>query len=230
MGLTKNELLHYWNYFRTLCKRLDNTRQYISHSVEGDELKFKDVTSWEFQQILFLAAMEFENISKQICYHFDNSFNIRNSDIKKITKFILNKYPNIGKTEIITDYQVMKPLELWKIYQDSPNDKEKVIGIPWWNDYDNLKHQSFKMFHLATLNNAVSSLASLMVIELYLMREITGSVIISLEKPCDYFSSPYPSDLLCTEEMALPDFSGAPNKNLVQDESLNICTIGSYNI
>lgn len=79
--------------------------------MENNELKYKDVTSWEFQQIIFLAAMEFENLSKQICHHFDNSFNIRNSDIKKITKVILDKYPNIGQTEIITDYHVMKPLE-----------------------------------------------------------------------------------------------------------------------
>ncbi len=68
------------------------------------------------------------------------------------------------------------------------------------------------------MNNAVNSLASLMVIELYMMREFTGSVNLSLEKPCDYFRSPYASDFLCTAEKALPDFADPKDKGLIQDD------------
>ena len=60
--ITSEKMRFYWEYFRTLCKRFDNTRGYIDHSLnEYNQLKYGDVCSWEFQQILILTAVEFEN-------------------------------------------------------------------------------------------------------------------------------------------------------------------------
>lgn len=224
MAITKEEVVHYWNYFRSLCRRLENTRQYVDHSAEDGILKHGKVNSWEFQQILLLSAMEFENVCKQICLRFDPDFNIAYGDIKQITKRILNKYPNIGMTEVETDYQMLHPLSQWKIAKDSPNSKEYVTGLSWWDDYDNLKHQTFQKFHLATLENAVNSLASLMVIELYMMKEIIGSVNLFLDKPCEYFKSTYAGDLLCSGEKALPDFEDK-DKGIVQGEAIILNTL-----
>ena len=206
MSMTEKEIKHYWNYFCSLCKRLDSTRQYIDHSSESNELKNASVNSFEFQQIIILASMEFENISKAICLNIDNDFNLSNANIKKITETILQKYPNIGETVITSDYQTLQPLKDWRIIVDIDSGKKSVSGISWWDDYSNIKHQTFWKFNLATLKNAVNALASLMVLELYLMQSIIGSVKMSLEIECEYFNNEYSGAILCTEGEDLPDF------------------------
>lgn len=221
--ITESEVIHYWNYFRTLCTRLEKTRQYLDHDIDDEgNLKHGKVNSWEFQQILFLSAMEFENVCKQLCLHFDPDFSLAYADIRQITKRILNKYPNIGLTEITTDYQALRPLSHWKIKKDAPNSREYVSGLSWWDAYGNLKHQTFQKFELATLENAINSLSSLLVIEIYLMKEITGHLNPLLNKPCDYFNASYASSILCTGEKALPDFDGPDNKDLVQGNALSL--------
>ena len=172
MAVSEKEVKHYWNYFCSLCKRLDNTRQFVDHSSNNNELKNASVNSFEFQQIILLSAMEFENVSKAICLSIDSNFNIQNANIRKITETILQKYPRIGETEITSDYQTLRPLENWKVVTDPADGKKRVEGVSWWDDYSNIKHQTFWKFNLATLNNAVSALAALMVMELYLMSRI----------------------------------------------------------
>ena len=88
MAMTEKEVKHYWNYFCSLCKRLDNTRQYVDHSSVDNELKNASVNSFEFQQIILLSAMELENISKAICLGIVSGFNIKNANIRKITETI----------------------------------------------------------------------------------------------------------------------------------------------
>ena len=206
MAMTEKEVKHYWNYFCSLCRRLENTRQFVDHSSDSNELKNASVNSFEFQQIILLSAMEFENISKAICLDIDSNFNLQNANIKKITETILQKYPKIGDTVVTTDYQTLQPLKDWKIIVDSTTGKKTVGGIPWWDDYSNIKHQTFWKFNLATLNNAVSALSSLMVLELYLMKSTLGSVMMSLSTECDYFNCVYPGAILCNGETPLPDF------------------------
>lgn len=126
MALSEKEVKHYWNYFCSLCKRLDKTKQYVDHSSENNELKNATVNSFEFQQIILLASMEFENISKAICLNIDSNFNLQNANIRKISETILHKYPSIGQTTIRTDYQVLQPLKNWKIATDE-NGKKYVV-------------------------------------------------------------------------------------------------------
>ena len=209
MAMSEKEVKHYWNYFCSLCKRLDNTRQFVDHSSNNNELKNASVNSFEFQQIILLSAMEFENVSKAICLSIDSNFNIQNANIRKITETILQKYPRIGETEITSDYQTLRPLENWKVVTDPADGKKRVEGVSWWDDYSNIKHQTFWKFNLATLNNAVSALAALMVMELYLMQSMLGSTMMSLSIECDYFNSEYPGAILCAEGKALPDFESS---------------------
>jgi len=207
MDTAEKEILHNWNYFCSLCKRLDSTRQYVDHSTENNVLKNNSVNSFEFQQLIILASIEFENICKQICLSIDSSFNVKNANIKQITLKILERYPNIGQTEIMSDYQTLRPLQNWGTHIDnSDNNKIKVKGIEWWDDYGNIKHRAFLHYELATLENAIKALASLMVLELYYMKIKLNSVKISMEKKCDYFGNNYTGDILCTKEKGLPDF------------------------
>ncbi len=216
--MTKKEVQHYWNYFCSLTKRLQSTIQYVDHSANDEgELKNGSVCSFEFQQIITLAAIEFENICKVICLDIDSNFSYQYADIKKITKEILKKYPRIIETEVKSDYQVLKPLKNWKIDKDEQS-RDKVFGLTWWDDYSDLKHQTFKKFELATLDNAVNSVASLMVMELYLIRIMLGTVeTLLLDTKCDYFVCGYAGDFICTSGELLPDFQEHnENKDSVQ--------------
>lgn len=194
----KNEVIHQWNYFCSICSKLENTRQYVEHSNK----KHLSVYSLEFQQILILASMEFENLSKQLCVIINSKFNLK-SNIIKISQTILDKYPRIVETIIHTDYRIIKPLEKWKINKDEKG-KKIVIGLDWWDDYNLVKHQGFINYNHSTLENAINSVSALMVIELYLIYIRYGTI--NLNKQCDYFDTEYFSKGLITEEGRLPDF------------------------
>ena len=189
---------HYWNYFCSLCSKLEKTKQYIDHSNSNH----MSVYSFEFQQIIILAAVEFENISKQLCLTIDSTFDTK-SDIIKITEKITSKYPKITETEIMTDYEILKPLKGWRISNNSNNNKS-LNGLKWWEAYNKIKHKGFKNFNLATLENAINATASLLVLELYLMYNHIGQLF--QEKSCEYFTTKYQSEYLITEEKKLPDF------------------------
>ena len=81
-----------------------------------------------------------------------------------------------------------------------------VDGIQWWDDYSNIKHQTFWKFNLTTLKNAVDALASLMVLELYLMQINLGDLMMSLNIESEYFSNEYAGAILCSKGNNLPDF------------------------
>ncbi|MCD8396006.1 MAG: hypothetical protein LUD12_02250 [Lachnospiraceae bacterium] len=210
--MTEKEVLHYWNYFCSLTRRLQNTTQYVDHRADNNgNLKNGNVCSFEFQQIITLAAIEFENVSKIICLEIDPDFNYKSSSIKNITKKILKEYPLITETEIDSDYQMLKPLEGWHIGKDKKDEegkegKDKVFGLEWWNDNTDLKHQAFIRFDSATLKNAVSSVASLMVMELYLMQIMLKTLVMAIDKKCDYFVCNYAGNILYTGGEQLPDF------------------------
>ena len=205
--MERKEILHYWNYFRSLCDRLAETEKFISHKAVNNEFIHGNVYSWEFQQLLFLSSMEFESISKMICSKINPDFNLKKSNIMDITRTILSRFPNIGQTEIDSDYQQLFPLQNWKIGNDSTTTKEVVLGIEWWDDYNILKHGAFSSFEKATLRNSVNSMASLMVLEMYLQEMSNERVSISGDIPCSYFKNKYENVVLgCCSSEKLPDF------------------------
>lgn len=200
MALQKEKVIHNLGYFKSLCNRLDNTRQYVDHSLNNNIFNNGNTYSWEFQQIIYLAAIEFECIAKQLILEKDPTFDA-NSNMPTITKAILGFYPNITKTEINIDDIVICPLDGWRVTKNNGSDKR--IGIDWWDAYTHLKHQSFINFNEATLTNAVNALASLMVLELYLAKEGLNTTDISFP----YFTHKYISYSLITDvEKQLPDF------------------------
>lgn len=206
MDATDNEIIHYWCYFCSLCDRLEATRQYVDHSFNNNKFKNGNVNSFEFQQLIMLAASEFENLCKVICSYFDNDFVAKNIDIKVLSDKILTYYPKIIETNISMDYQTYQPLINWSVDYDKSGNVLKVNGLKWWKAYNKLKHESYNYFDAATLENAVDSLASLMIIELYLMKITSNSVNLSLSKPCKYFENIYESDRFISNEKPLPGF------------------------
>lgn len=214
--MSEEEITYYWNYYRVLCKKFGTTVQYVDHSVYGSSLKNAAVNSWEYQQCLILAASEFENICKLLCHEINPKFDSK-SNIVDISKCILSEFKLLPQTKVCTDYQELEPLKNWQVcVKKNQNPKGKnVSGLDWWDAYTDIKHNSYINFAKATLENTLNALASLMVVELYLMKKVTGSLRIASSKPCCYFYCYYASEAYVTDEQDLPDFADAntnPNK------------------
>ena len=186
------EVLFFWNYFCSLCKMLEDTMQFIDHS-NSNNIK---TNSYEFQKIIMLASMEFENISKQLCLLVNNKYKVDDYNIKDITRIITNNYPEIKTIKIKSDFYELTPLSNWKLDLNGWG-KEQVYGIDWWKKYNKIKHNAFRNYKEATLKNAMNALASLMVLEIVFVKASTGNNKIMNDKPCSYFINPYQSDILC---------------------------------
>ena len=190
--MNKNQKeLFCWNYFCTLCDMLKNTMQYLDHS---DPYNLK-CNSYEFQKIIMLSSMEFENIAKQLCLLTNPTLNLKKMNIISITKEILTNYPNMNKTTIMNDYNVYSPLKNWQIKKDSSGN-EYVSGLDWWDSYNNIKHNSYDNYKESNLKNAINSLASLMILEINYIKITTGKNNIMNDKPCSYFINPFQDSIL----------------------------------
>ena len=185
--MEKDEYMKHWNYFCSLAKRLDETKNYVFHGLvenNSGELRLVhgDVYSDCFQQIIILAASEFEVMSKELCKCFGRT----TKNIVDISNVILSEYPKIVDTKVMTIFWESKPLENWKVDSNG-----KVIGIDWWDSYNALKHNEIGSYKMATLENAVSALAALYIINLYALYKFSGNLFVAYEYPSVYFRSKY---------------------------------------
>ena len=173
--MDKVELIQHWNYFCSLAERLDDTKHYIDHGLQEHdgirELVHGNVYSDIFKQILVLAASEFEIMSKALC----SANGIRAKKIGDISESILGLFPKIVDFEVSTPFWVNTPLHDWKITHVNGGKNIKVDGLDWWFAYNSIKHDEKKSIQSATLENAIIALASLYIIEIYMMKETFGN-------------------------------------------------------
>ena len=214
MGLTGDDVKKYWLYFRSLANQFQKTEQYVDHSLNSDGLPINANTfSNEFAKILMLAASEFEVVAKELCSEIGVTICSKDK-ITDITKKIINKFPKIGDTIIMTPYQSIKPLKEWRVVvkEETKKDgttqqKDAVEGIPWWKSHNNIKHERRVSFIEANLSNCMSAMASLMVLELYLCWKIDRSLDRVSALGCEYFNCEYFGAYRVTEGgNMLPDF------------------------
>lgn len=214
--MTENELLHYWDYFCSLCSQFARTQQYVDHRMierEG-EIVFEngETFSNEYLQTLFSACGEFETVAKLLCKRNVPDFNDK-SNITDITSCILAHYPKIGQTRIRANRYEFTPLSEWGVVASEGN-AGKVEGIKWWSNYNEIKHRRFDNYSKADLKNCFYSLSSLYVLELYLARSVVDSIPVFLAShPCEYFGCPYVGEVyLGPSKYDLPDFEKNADK------------------
>ena len=198
--MTKKDFIQHWNYYCSLTTRLNETKNYVYHGVDGDEEEKKlihgSVYSDSFKQILLLAAAEFEIIARAICSEDE----VDVSNIVGISTTILSKYPRIINTEVDTLFWQSRPLQEWSV------ENNIVSGLDWWKAYNSLKHNEADSFMFATLDNAANALAALYILNLYLMFIVFEDLSIAHYYPCEYFRCKYTADTMIIEEGKLPDF------------------------
>lgn len=208
--MTEEDIKVNWYYFRSLTNQLYQTEQFVDHSIDAEgNMVNANTYSNEFAKILMLVASEFEVIARTLCS--ESGITLRwNSNIVTLTKEILAAYPMIGKTSISTPYQTFQPLKNWRVVQVSNrNGKlvDKVDGIQWWDDHNNVKHNRRQSFSIANLKNCVEATASLMVLELYLSQRTIGNVDEITSLGCDYLNCDYgQAHLVVKTGKNLPDF------------------------
>ena len=199
--MTEKELLHYWDYFRSLVLKFSNTQQYVDHTMtnRGRKPLFENrlVYSNEFLQLFLSACAEFETVAKMICVAVDPGFDAESDHniIINITKSILMNYPQIGQTKLRANQYEFMPLQKWSVewYRDKKDNemKEGVRGLDWWTKHNRLKHERFRCAKEANLENCFYAMASLFVLELLLIRTNVDSLHFFLSRhPCTYFRCP----------------------------------------
>ena len=208
--MTESDIKVYWYYFRSLATQLKQTEQYVDHSLNvSGTMQNGSVFSNEFAKILMLAASEFEVIAKALCAESGKALSW-NASIITITKTIKSTFPNIGMTSVSTPYYTLQPLKDWKIIKvknKTGGSVDSVNGIPWWQNHNGVKHDRINDFQKATLKNCIDSLASLMVLELYLSQKAIGNIDAISIIGCDYFDCDYGlSHMVVNAGNKLPDF------------------------
>ena len=101
----------------------------------------------------------------------------------------------------------------WSVDADN-----RVIGLDWWRAYNSLKHNEVDSYKNATLENAVLSLASLYIVDLYLMYELCGSLSLAYYYPPVYFRSKYTAHTVNSGEGSLPDYGNQSPMEKVKEK------------
>lgn len=216
--MEKVELIQHWNYFCSLAERLDDTKHYIDHGlVEHNgvrELVHGKVYSDIFKQIIVLAASEFEIMTKALC----GARGVKPKNICDISETILRLFPKIVEFEVSTPFWINTPLHEWKFSCDNNGKNKKVDGLDWWVAYNSIKHDEKESIKKATLENAILALASLYIIDIYMMKELFGDMSIVYTYPTVYFRCKYLPHPVSSGEGLLPDEGGlSPEERYMKD-------------
>ena len=100
----------------------------------------------------------------------------------------------------MTPFCTATPLQDWRVEED------KVFGLDWWKAYNSLKHNETDSYRNATLENAFLSVATLYILNLYLMYLLFGSLAMAYNLPPVYFRSKYTAYSVNSGEGSLPDW------------------------
>ncbi len=207
--MEKEEVIQHWSYFCSLAERLDKTKHYVDHRLiqtdDGYTLVHGRVYSDVFKQIIVLSSAEFEVICKALCRIKGHS-SVEN--IIGISTEILKVFPRIIEFEVSTPFWINRPLKDWKV------EGTKVVGLPWWNAYNSIKHAEKDAATHATLENAILSLESLYIMELYLVTMVFDNTEIIFTFPNVYLKCKYLSHPISSGDGRLPDFGNlTPKEN-----------------
>lgn len=185
--MTIQELDGIWNYYLSLESDLANTSRYI------EPLGQEDVHSFEFSKLLILACTEIESVFKAICRNIEGSQTAGNMGQYK--EAILGKYPKISEAIVSVARlgRTIKPFEDWTQGK-----------LPWWDAYQQVKHNRGNAFGFATYKNATYAMAALYV-SIFYLAETVGLRFPNYRS--EYITSEYaPQHFLCRAPKKLPDF------------------------
>lgn len=157
-----------WRYFLALDKDVSSILRYI----ELDERNFKTF-SIENVRLLLVISSEVEIVCKQLCQKINNDESVNHYDLPGLIEIMLGEFPKIHDTVINVPRARLniKPWEdISKTYVDDNTKKEVIRSPPWWQAYNNVKHQRHQNYERANLRNVLYALPGLFTTLLVLVR------------------------------------------------------------
>ena len=142
---------------------------FVDHSLdEAGTLVQGTVYSYEFRDILEITSEEFESVGKLLCKSFECT-DVEKFNIVDISKAILSSYPQICDAYMVFRRFNLEPYRKWRVVKNQKGG-DVAEGLGWWKMHNDSKHNGYEAFKQCTLKNCVDALASLILLNLYLIR------------------------------------------------------------
>lgn len=161
LHMTRKEFLqNHWMYYLMLEKKFINTTMYV----EVSTLNYSTFSN-EYASLLQLVGAELDSFFKAYCGYDAEA----KKTIADYARYILTEYPDIKNQEIEVMGRdiIIKPFENW----DSTRAKQ---SLPWWEAFDNIKHNRIGNKADASLENVLHILAALFLLEMKHLSKISA--------------------------------------------------------
>lgn len=166
----------FWPIYRQIEKEFKELSYYIT--IDRKQLKTYSI---KIADLILRTVAECENISSVICKNENIKFKDKKGHVRKSVYF--NEYIEALNNVFILDKKLVSPifnnidenafdikLQPFRKEKLKVNGKEKEI-IPWYNAYNKIKHDRVKNFKQANLENLITALAGLFMLNIYLKNE-----------------------------------------------------------
>lgn len=150
----------HWEYFVLLEQDLERASRFV----EFTEDNF-DTYSVEFAHVLFSAAAESEVMMKRLCGFFQPGKEAEN--IGQCRDILLDDDddPDNRRLQFFWRIRVGLP-RFGLVLQPWAGWRTKKGTLPWWGDYNKVKHERHRQFQRANLRNALNAVAALFLLVL----------------------------------------------------------------
>ena len=151
----------YWRYYILLEKKFIGTLNYVELTKDNFP-----TYSVEYAHQLLAVGSELDTFFKVFC-----GFNLSDQGrIKEYTRHIVSEYPQIMNqgVEIRNTDITLTPYEAWRSWNSYSGNL-----LSWWNAYNLVKHNRQENIAKASMENVITSLAALHLIEMKYLQVIT---------------------------------------------------------
>lgn len=178
----ENFIKSYWEYFIELESQLIETRRFLAF----DDTNAK-AFSIEYLKLYQAVCSEIDVVGKEIAFISNPDFKVDNrTNIQKWGFEIQQKFPNLKDSFVTFNNETkVQPYKNWEYekYSDKKgNIRLRIVGekkaIPWWSDYNKVKHQRIglvtgtKNFNLANQKNLILAYSALYALEITYLKSI----------------------------------------------------------
>lgn len=151
----------YWRYYLLLEKKFIDTLNYVELAKENFS-----TYSVEYAHQLLAIGSELDTFFKIYCgFNLDDRKNI-----VAYTRHIMSEYPQIT-TQVVEIYDTeltLTPYEEWTQWSTQSGNL-----LSWWDAYNSVKHNRQENITKASMENVVTALAALNIIEMKYLQVIT---------------------------------------------------------
>lgn len=173
----------YWAYYLALEARFAQTERFCAFSIHNAE-----AYSVEYLTLFLAACGEIDALGKEVVRRFYPDVDLGKCSINKWGYYVCKAFPGLGEQSVEFAGQFrFKPFDGWRqtmvkgkngqpIYKRSDDSKP----LPWWTDYNNVKHnravideaRGISNYEKANQGNLLKAVGALFLMNRLLMKHI----------------------------------------------------------